>query len=298
MPLIRKEKRIKMATIITNQATLNYRFGTATASTVSNITSAAIGGSTEIVKTSLNQSYRSNENITYIINVANSGSPIENITISDNLGSYTTNGNIYTPLTFSGNAQLFINGIENNNFEINETENGIEFVIDNIPTNGNAQIIYQATVNEYAPICCGGSITNTVISNCQCICGGTAEDSHTINAECYADVRISKSVCPNPIKCGEEITYIFDIYNYGNIDATDIVLTDTFTPPLTDIVVSLDGTVIPNTEYSYFNGVLTLPTVENEFEITVPAASCTRNTETGLYIVTPGHIQIIVTGNI
>lgn len=287
-----------MATIITNQATLNYKFGTASASTVSNITSAVLSDSVDITKTALDASYRAGENITYIVNIKNNGATTETIPFVDDLGTYVLNGNSYTPLTYENNARLFINGVESQAFNVVMGANNVTFNLDSLPSGANAQIIYEVSVNEYAPAECGSQITNTITSECECICGGFASATETITADCYADIRIYKSVCPNPIICGEGLTYTFDIYNYGNIDATDVILTDTFTPPLTDISVSVDGNVLAVTDYSYVNGVLTLPAEGSEYSLSIPAATFVQDPQTGLYTTAPGHVQIIVSGNI
>ena len=287
-----------MATIITNQATLNYKYGRTSVSTVSNVTSATIGGSFEIEKTSLNSNYRIGQNLTYIVSFNNNGPALENITVSDDLGSYQFNNITLTPLNFVGPAQLFINGVFSENLTPIFIDNGISFFIDNLPTNANAQIIYQAVPNEFADSGCQSEITNTVTAQCECPCNTPATASHTISGECYADVRIAKSICPNPIICGEAVTYVFDISNYGNIPATDVVLTDTFTPPLTNLIVTLNGVELSQPDYSYNNGVLTIPGEDSTLDLTVPAATSNQNPNTGEYTVIPGKIQIIVKGNL
>ncbi|MBE6692248.1 MAG: DUF11 domain-containing protein [Ruminococcaceae bacterium] len=287
-----------MATIITNQATLNYRYGGVSASTVSNITSAVFGASLDIEKTSLNESYRVGEGLTYIITLNNSGAALDEVTVSDNLGSYNFNGTILTPLTYTGPARLFVNGVFVSELTPEIDENEIIFFIENLPANANAQIVYQATPNQFANRCCGDFITNTATAECNCPCNIPASSSNTLTADCFADVRIVKSVCPNPIICGEEVTYIFDISNYGNIPATDVVLTDTFNPPLTDITVSLNVNPLSPLDYSYINGTLTIPSEDSSLDLTVPAATCVQNPQTGEITIVPGNIQIVVSGNI
>ena len=287
-----------MATIITNQATLNYRFGTVSASTVSNITSAVIGGSYEIEKTSINNSYRIGENITYVITLKNNGGALENITVADDLGGFIFNSNYLKPLDYVGPADLFINGNLVSSITPAEDENGITFEIGNIPAGGIAQIIYQAKPNAYAGICCGDEIINTATTECNCPCNPTVGASHTLTAECYADVRITKSVCPNPIVCGGEITYVFDITNYGNIAATDVVLTDIFNPPLSDIKVYFDGVELSENDYDYVNGELTIPEPDSDVNLTIPAATCVRDPQTGEVSQEPGKIQMIVNGRL
>ncbi len=288
-----------MATIITNQATLNYRYGGETAvTTVSNIASTVLDNLIEISKTTLNEGYRMDDNITYIINVYNGGAAVDTITVRDNLGSYTVDNEEYTPLTFTGTANLYINGVLSDNLTVTTEDGAVVFVINGIPARSNAQIIYQARVNRFADVECGGTITNTATAECDCLCNIEAEDSQTIVAECYADVRIFKSVCPNPIICGDELTYVFDIYNYGNIDAEDVVLIDTFDPALTDISVFVDGVEVDEENYTYVNGVLTLPAEGNDYNLIVPAATFTRDEETGEFLVNPGRLQITVRGTI
>ena len=287
-----------MATIITNQATLNYKYGSVSASSVSNITSARIGGSFGIEKTSLNNSYRVGQNLTYIITFNNSGAALENVTVVDDLGSYEFNNNTVTPLDFVGPAQLFINGTFSANLTPILIENGVSFLINSLPAGANAQIIYQARPNEFAGPCCECTITNTVSAQCDCPCNTPATASHTVLGECYADVRIAKSVCPNPIVCGEAVTYVFDISNYGNIPATDVVLIDTFTPPLTDLTILLNGVEIDASDYSYNNGILTIPGEGSTLDLTIPAATSNQNPNTGEFTIIPGKIQIIVTGNL
>ena len=288
-----------MATIITNQATLNYRYGGETAvTTVSNIASTVLDNLVEISKTALNPTYRMDDNITYIINVNNRGAAVDTITVRDNLGTYTEEAAQYTPLTYGGVANLYINGVLSNNLTVTTDANGVAFVITGIPAGSNAQIIYQGRVNRFADMECGGFITNTITAECDCLCNIEAEDSYTVAAECYADVGIFKSVCPNPIVCGEELTYVFDIYNYGNIDAEDVVLTDTFDPALADITVLVDGVEVPATNYTYVGGLLTLPAEGSGYTLTVPAATFARDEQTGEFLVNPGRLQITVKGTV
>ncbi len=290
-----------MATIITNQATLNYRYGTATATAVSNVATSVLNQILEITKDSLNSTYRIGQTVTYIITVTNNGSnESQPVTVVDDLGTYAINGNDVTPLTYNGPAQLFINGVLESVLTPEIEEGSVTFNIPAIPAGGNAQIIYLATVNEFASGASGSQITNTATadSDCDCPCDEAVSDSNTITAEEFADVRIVKSVCPNPAVCDGELTYTFDIFNYGNIAATEVVLTDTFIPPLTDIEVYVNGTLIPEDDYSYINGTLTLPDEDSDLEISVPAASFAVDDETGNITLVPGQIQIIVRGNL
>ncbi len=290
-----------MATIITNQATLNYRYGNITARTVSNITSTVLNGPLSITKSSLSDSYRLGQDITYLITVTNNGNAqVNGVVVTDDLGSYESNGTTVTPLTYIGPAQLFINGVFNSIILAVVGEDNLTFTIPSIPANGNAQIIYLTRINSFA---CGAAeayITNTATVNldCDCPCEGPATATHTITAEEFADVRMVKNVCPNPAICGEPLTYTITIYNYGNIEADDIVLTDRFEPALTDITVTVDGDIIPSENYRYVNGVLTLPSPGSDYSITIPPAVFSQDPVTGVCTVTPSSVVITISGTI
>lgn len=289
-----------MATIITNRATINYNNGTALATAVSNTTEAIISEALSISKTALSDTYRVGDYLTYVISLNNtSESTAANVTVTDDLGSYVFNDSIITPLDYGGSAQLYVNGIFVSLITPTVIENGIVFSIDSIPAGGNAQIIYNATVNEFASGAAGAQILNTasVEFECDCVCNQGSSDSETVTADTFAELRLIKSVCPNPIICGERITYVIDVYNYGNIAADEVVLTDTFIPPLEDIAITVDGVDIPESNYSYVDGVLTLPAATSGYALSVPAATYTQNPESGAFESIPGHIRIIISGN-
>ncbi len=288
-----------MATIITNRATISYNNGTVSLTAVSNTTSATVLEALSIRKLALSDTYKTGDDLTYSILLENSSdSDASDIIVTDDLGSYDFNGNTVTPLDYGGSAQLFINGSFVSDITPVINANSIVFTVPSIPANSNAQILYNVTVNEFANSSAGSEITNTasVDFECDCICNQGSSDSETVQAEEYAELSIVKSVCPNPIICGERVTYVIDIYNYGNIAAADVVLTDTFVPTLEDIAVTVDGVLIPESDYSYIDGTLTLPAEDSEYSLIVPAATFSQNAESGIYEVTPGHLQIIITG--
>lgn len=290
-----------MATIITNRATINYNNGSVNSTVVSNAVSTQLNYGLEINKTSISETYRTGKDITYVITITNNGvNPIEDITVTDNLGAYLFNGNRIVPLTYIGPSQLFINGILSGEITPISVTDGILFVIESIPANSNAQLIYIARANEYAGDALGSCIVNTATADndCSCPCDEPVSDSSTICAEEFADLRVVKSACPDPVVCGETLNYAIEIYNYGNKPATDVVLTDTFTPPLANIAVSVNGAVIPESDYSYVNGTLTLPSAASGYDITVPAATFERNPDTGIVSVTPGNIRITISGTV
>jgi len=290
-----------MATIITNQARLNYRYGTTRATAVSNIATTVLNSQLSVSKSSLSGCYRIGQNLTYVLSVSNNSSmATEGITVTDNMGTYTFNGTNLTPLSFVGPAQLYINGAFVSEITPVINENNIVFSINSIPANGNAQIVYLALVNEYARCAIGSQIENTVTveTDCGCPCDIPSESSSTIPVCESADVRMVKTICPNPVVCGGELTYTFVLYNYGNVTATDVILTDTFRPTLENITVTVNGATVDSDDYDYINGTLTLPAVDSEFNITIPAATCSQNPNTGVVTPTPGSVQVTVSGNL
>ncbi len=289
-----------MATIITNRATVNYNSGTATAVAFSNTTSTVLNGSLSINKSSLSESYRIGQELTYIITVSNNRSQIaQNVTVIDDLGTVTEDQNDITPLSYIGTAQLFINGIFVSDLDALVGSDSVIFEIESIPAGGTAQIIYRARVNEFACFTVGAAITNTACAEfvCNCPCEETVCDSFTIPVEEYADLRVTKSVCPNPVTCGERLNYVIDISNYGNIDADEVVITDVFNPALEDITVTLNGEILAENRFRYVGGVLTISRATGS-DITVPASVCSRDEETCEINIIPGKATVSVSGRI
>jgi len=282
-----------MAVLITNQATLNYNFNGNTGTAISNVASTVLQGSTELSKSSLSTTYGANGELTYMISVTNSGeAPINNTVVADDLGSFElAGGETVTPLSYVGPATLYINGVYESAITPVIAADSVVFTIPAIPAGGTAQILYLVRVNGNAPLATGSVITNTATS------ADGVSDSHTLTVENYADVRILKSMSPNPVSTGGVLTYTFDIYNYGNTDATNVVLTDTFDPAPADITVTVNGTTADPSDYTYLVGTLTLP-ADGGTTITVPAATMTADTTTGAVTTVPGSVTITVEGTI
>ena len=172
---------------------------------------------------------------------------------------------------------------------------GIGFGPTTIGPGSTVQVIYKVSVNDRAPLDEGGQITNTATVTAA---GNTApvSDSNTITVDDYADVTITKSMTPATVSDGDALTYTFVINNYGNAEATDIVLTDAFDPAPENITVQVNGAAIPATDYSYQNGVLTLPGERSTTALTLPPATVTTDPTTGQVTVTPSSLTVTVTG--
>ena len=95
--------------IFTNQAQLSYN------NTVIN-SNVAVGQICEelmATKTAVGDTYGRNDEVTYVISVINSSTEeLTGVTVTDNLGAYTLDGDTLYPLTYvDGTALLFINGV-------------------------------------------------------------------------------------------------------------------------------------------------------------------------------------------
>ena len=287
-----------MATQITNQARLTYTYGTSNGSAASNIATTTLEGPLSARKRILEESYRAGEDLTYIISVSNTGSAaLSNVTVLDDLGADIPAGGTEAimPLTYAGPAELYINGVFSSVLTPVVSADGVSFTIPSLPAGGTALILYRVLVNGTAPLSPGGTITNTAT-----VSAASLSEPVVVSAELpvdtYADVRITKAMSPDPVTEGSALTYTFVIYNYGNTAAENVILTDQFDPAPTNITVTVDGSAVPATEYSYVGGELTLPASGSSYELTVPAATFTQDAETGEVAIDPGMVTVVVTG--
>lgn len=287
-----------MATI-ENFATVSYTSGGVTETKVSNLAEIGLESAISFTKTTLGETYGEDEVVTYILSMTNtSTSAITNVSITDDLGTFVFGTLELTPLTYAPPALLLIDGqdVSAQLTVDTATAGSLVFSFPTLPAGATANIVYRAAVNEYAPLDVEAGITNTATLTSDSDCAdGTA--SATITAVSAANVSVFKQMSPNPVICGDTVTYTIRIYNYGNIAAENVVLTDTFNPAPTNITVSRDGTLLPANEYSYVDGTLTVP-AGTTTAVSVPAATFVRDATTGIVTVTPGMVEYTITGTI
>ena len=287
-----------MATI-ENFATVSYTSGGVTETKVSNLAEIGLESAISFTKTTLGETYGEDEVITYILSMTNtSTSAITNVSITDDLGTFVFGTLELTPLTYAPPALLLIDGqdVSAQLTVDTATAGSLVFSFPTLPAGATANIVYRAAVNEYAPLDVDAGITNTATLTSDSDCAdGTA--SATITAVSAANVSVFKQMSPNPVICGDTVTYTIRIYNYGNIAAENVVLTDTFNPAPTNITVSRDGTLLPANDYSYVDGTLTVP-AGTTTAVSVPGATFVRDATTGIVTVTPGMIEYTITGTI
>ena len=287
-----------MATI-ENFATVSYTSGGITETKVSNLAEIGLESAINFTKTTLGDSYAEDEAITYILSMTNtSASAINNVSVTDNLGTFVFGTLELTPLSYAPPALLLINGQDvSGQLSVDSTSPAtLLFSFASLPAGATANIVYRASVNEYAPLELGASIENTATLTSDSDCAdGTA--SATVNAIAAANVSVFKQMSPNPVVCGDTVTYTIRIYNYGNIDAENVILSDTFNPAPDNITVSRNGVLLLESDYTYANGTLTVPSTATN-PVTVPAATFIRDANTGIVTVTPGTVEYIITGTI
>lgn len=278
----------------TNRATLSYNGSTTNSNTVT-------GNLVEVLsaeKTALRDEYGTNDSITYVVNITNAGTtPYTNLTVTDNLGEYPFGTETLVPLTYLvGSLRYLVNGTPTAEPTVTA---GPPLVITgiNVPAQGNATLIYEARINEFAPTGLESGITNTAL-----ISGGGLSTpitvEATVNAESRANLTISKAICPPTVTENGQLTYTFVIQNSGNIpaDATDAVtLTDTFNPILNNITVTYNGNPWDESNYTYNTETGEFSTVPGQ--ITVPAAVYTQQ-EDGTWLIDPGVSTLVITGTV
>ncbi len=286
-----------MATQITNRAQLTFQYGTLTGSVLSNVATTTLQGPLSIEKTAIGETYNGENEITFVLSFTNTTcDTLTDIVIRDDLGSYTVprTNNVATPLDYIAPAALYINGAFVSYLYGQTVQNGVIFNVGALGEGDNAIIVYKARVNDYAPFESGESITNTAVVTADGLAESASAES-TVDIGAYADVSIVKTMSPDPVQSGDTITYNFALYNYGNTEATNVVLTDSFSPAPVISNISINGNSISPSEYSYIGGVLTLPVGTNT--LTIPAATYTRS-NTGLVTKIPGLVTVTVVGTI
>lgn len=279
-----------------NQATLTYNGR----EVVSNIT---MGQTVEVLtatKTALTQTYRVGDTVTYVVSLINVGTaPLTGLTLTDDLGAYTDGSGItVVPLDYvEGSLAYFVNGVLQPTPTITAVT-ALTVTDLSIPAGGDGQLVYQTTVNEFAPPTADGVITNNVSVSGAGITPVTAQE--TITAAEGARLSIAKSLSPAIVPENGQLTYTFVIRNSGNAPATvadNVAISDSFTPALEGITVTYEGEAwSAPANYTYDPTTGAFATVPGQ--ITVPAATYTRDPATGAWIVEPGSVTVTVSGTI
>lgn len=288
-----------MSTTISNQASITYEYNGLSGTAVSNIATVTLLDPLTVGKTALGDTYTAGEEITYILTTNNTGSAaLNNIEIEDNLGTYSCKGmNPVTPLTYTGPAFLYINGVFTASLTPEICSDCVVFTIPSLPANSNAIIVYKAETNEFAPLTKDSTITNVAIWSTAGL-NGELTASETIKVEEYADVTIQKDMSPDPVQENSSLTYTFTLNNYGNTEADNVVLSDVFNNPIPrNLTVCVNGAPVPPGYFSYNNGVFIVPSL-NSPPLKIPAAKIVQDENTCAVSIIPGITTVVVTGRI
>lgn len=285
-----------MATFF-NQATLNF----AGRVTSSNITEGEIVSGLTLTKTAITENYGPGDGIVYTITLSNAGTTdVTGVSVTDDLGVYTLPGGTteFVPLTYvDGSLLYYQNGALQPAPAVTA---GPPLVIDGltVPAGGTILLIFETRANDFAPLSAGSAIFNTAtVGGAECEATGDTAEVPTREEPILS---IAKAICPQTVSCGQDVTYTFIIQNTGNtaVVATDnLTVSDTFTPALSDIDVSLNGAPLTlGTGYTYNEETGEFATLEGA--VPVPAATFNRDPVTGIVTTTPGVAILTVTGTI
>ncbi len=279
----------------TNYATLSYNGRTTDSNTV-------VGEITEVLtvtKTAVVGEYTESDKITYVLTVVNSGTAsFTGLTVTDNLGGYLFGETTVYPLEYTTDSvKVYVNGVLQPSPDVTA---GPPLVISGIsvPAGGNTVIVYETGLTEYAPLGVEESVTNRAVLTGNGV-GASAATEETVYAASRADLRIGKSLSPASVTENSILTYTFVIENIGNIavgEADGAVVTDTFSPILSSLTVTFNGTVwTEGVQYTYNAQTGEFATVAGQ--ITVPAAEYTRNDD-GAWSVNPASSTLTVSGTV
>ena len=284
-----------MATF-TNQATLTYNG----ISTNSNIAFGEIIDVLSVTKTVVEDSYTQGDTVTYVVSLRNTGgNALTNLTVTDDLGAYTYETSTVYPLTYvNGSVLYFVNGALQPTPAVTAGP-PLNITGISIPANGDAVIVYQTVANAFANPEVGGNIVNTVTVDGDGLSAPITATA-TVDAQTAANLSISKSITPSQVVDNDRVTYTFVIQNSGNeavLATDDAIISDLFNPILSALAVTFDGaTWTEGTQYNYNEVTGQFTTIAGN--ITVPAATYTRDAVTGEYILNPGIATLVVTGTI
>jgi uncharacterized repeat protein (TIGR01451 family) len=277
----------------TNKAQLTYRDTV----TSSNVAVGEILKVLSISKTAVSDIYGNDDTVTYIVSIVNTGATnITGLTLTDDLGAYTFGTGTLVPLVYTDGTLKYYT---NDTLQPTPTVTSVgDLTISGIsvPANGSATLVYEVSLNEFAPLSVGSTITNTAAVSGSGIT--PISSSEIINASNEADLTITKSISPVPVSDNGTVTYTFVIQNSGNTDviATDnAFITDLFDPILTGVSATFNGTLwTEGTQYNYNESTGLFESVAGS--ITVPAATYTQDPVSGVWSVTPGTSTLVVTG--
>ncbi len=280
-----------------NQATLSYNDTV----TSSNVVSGEILESLSVRKTALDDAYADGDILAYAVSLINNGETDDtDVTVTDDLGTYAFDETTdLTPLSYvEGSARYFMDGVLQPAPTVTAADGSVAFSGLTVPAGGSAILFYEAQITAFAPRGAAQSITNTATLSGAGISDGLSA-SAVIPFLAAPSLSVSKSVSPAAVARSSTLTYAFLIRNCGAsaADAGDnVTLRDVFSPALTDLSVTLDGTPLAADDFTYDETSGAFSTAAGV--ITVPAATFTQDADTGEWTTVPGAATLVISGTI
>lgn len=289
-----------MATYFQNIANLSYNYGDGNTRTVqSNTVTGQIMDSLSMQKMVINPNYCLYENLTYVITIKNSGdTAYNNLVVTDNLGSYTLENTTVTPLDFIPNTSyISINSADLTPISTsNVSDNSISFTIPTLASGDTAKIFFTSRTNDFAPLTAGSTIVN-ISSLSQ---GNNVDSLENITASATATasecprVEITKYMSPDTLVAGGPVSYTFTVSNYGNVEATNLQITDRFQDGAVPTQIdSVTINSVPYTDYTYVDGLLTIGSNQS---LELPPATFSQDPSTGIITSIPSVMSVVVNG--
>lgn len=279
----------------TNFATLTYAGG----STNSNTVTGELVNLAQLSKSALSETFSQGDRMVYVLSLRNTGdAALTGLTLTDDLGAYPFGAGTLYPLVYvPGSLRYYVGGVLQPAPTVTAGP-PLQVTGLTIPAGGNSLLVYETTVTDYAPLAQDGTIVNTATLTGTGISGGQTAQA-TVTARNGANLAITKALSPATVTQNSRITYTFVIENTGNAPAQaseNIVVSDSFSPILKDIQVTLGSTPwAAGNQYTYnqATGLFT----STAGAITVPAATISQNAD-GAWIATPGTVTLTITGTI
>lgn len=299
-----------MATSFQNIANVSYNYGDGDTCTArSNAIVGEIVDSLSLQKMSVNPNYCLSESMTYVITVKNSGdTAYNNLIVTDNLGSYTYSSRTVTPLDFiDGTSYISLNDGDLTPISTSATTaNSISFTIPTLAAGTTAKILFAARANEKARLQSGSTIVNTSsLSQGGADANVDAAAITDVTATATATVsncprlEIAKCMTPESLVAGGPVNYTFTVSNYGNTQASNIQISDQFpagAAPGSINSVTVNGASY--TDYTYTDGVLSIPGTGSSETLSLPAASYIQDPTTGTVTANPSVVTVVVNGTV
>ena len=146
----------------TNMATLSYNGSQIN----SNVVTGELRDALTITKTAVSGGYRPGDTVTYVVTLSNTGTAaLTGLTLTDDLGGSTVAAGTVYPLAYVPGSVLYYNGGTAQPAPTVTAGPPMTVTGVTVPAGGNATLVYQARVTEFAAPGVEGEIRNTVTAS-------------------------------------------------------------------------------------------------------------------------------------